>query len=105
VAELTKKELEEFYERVTESPRFRVYATLSQKLNQVCDAFDREEIDVREDSEVFNNLMKFVDKISKTLAAMDEAMERINPTKAKELKEQQKAQNTASVEAYVFGNK
>jgi hypothetical protein len=48
--------------------------------------------------------MKFVDKISKNLAAMEEDMERIKPEKAKRLKEEQKAKNTASVEAYVFGN-
>lgn len=100
---LSYDQLKDFYERVTESPHFRVHQTLTKKLNQVCDAFDEASIDIEEDSEVFDNLMKFMDKVGKTLQTLEAVMDKLDPEKAREAKEAQKNANTSSLEAFVKG--
>lgn len=96
-------QLKDFYDRAVNSPHFRVYQTLSKKLNEACDAFDNETVDVSEDSEVFDNLMKFSDKIGKTLQTLEVIMDKLDPIRAKEVKDEQNAANTSSLEAYVKG--
>ena len=100
--ELSKEELQAFYDNVTESPHFKVYSTLSRKLSEICDAFDAEKaIVVNDDSQVFDNLLKFSDKVGKTLQTLEEVMAKIDPKRASQLKKEQKKLNTSSLEGYV----
>ena len=100
--ELSKEELQAFYDNVTESPHFKVYSTLSRKLSEICDAFDAEEaIAINADSQVFDNLLKFSDKVGKTLQTLEEVMAKIDPKRASQLKKEQKKLNTSSLEGYV----
>ena len=97
-----KEQLQRFYDRMTSSPYFKVYTTLLQKVNETCDAFDRVKIDISAESKVFDNFIKFSKEIGKTMADMEKIIQMIDPTRAKEIKERQKQNNSKTLESFVF---
>lgn len=99
--ELTEKELREFYERAMDKPYFRAYITISNQFNAICDEFDRTKITIDGETDEFKNFMMFSKQLLSMMEDMEKMMMKIDPERAKQVKDEQTAASHAALENFV----
>ena len=99
--EITDKELRLFYERMMPNPRFRVYVTLQNQLNKVCNQFDESDIDITGEDDVFKNFLAFVKTVKDLMTNMDDIMSKLDPEKAAQIKKEQTEAGALTLEAMI----
>lgn len=102
---LSKQELQDFYDSVTESSYYRPYVVLTKKINEVCDSFENAFIDITGEDATFKNFTEFGKVLTKWLEEAEKMRAKLNPQEAAKAKAEEKATrvNPLSLERFVKG--
>ncbi len=92
------KELQEFYDTVTEDPSFMAYATMQAKFIELCQNINDTKITIDSEDKIFNNYVKFVTITPKMIEEMKIMWGNIDAGKKAELREEQRKAGAGTLE-------
>lgn len=102
---LSKQELQDFYDRVTQSSYYRPYVVLTKKINEVCESFENTNIDITGEDATFKNFTEFGKVLTKWLEEAEKMRSKLTPQEAAKARAEEKATrvNPLSLENMIKG--